>query len=202
MPDLQTPKQNFFLASLPETDYERLRSCLELVSLPQGWAVYEKGRELDLVYFPTTSVIALHAISDNGQSVNMAVIGNEGVFGISMLMGRETALKRAVVQSAGDGYRLKVIHLMKEFELGSPVRYLLQHHTRSLIARIAETALLNTPVNASMNAPGNVPENCSQSRAPGKFYASAAEALRNRMSEHRTREWPIHGSLLAGTLVK
>ncbi len=88
---LHTPKQNLFLAALPEKDYERLQSCLELVSLPQGWAVYENGGELDLVYFPTTGIISLLKIIDDEEPVKIAVIGNEGVFGISMLMGRKIA---------------------------------------------------------------------------------------------------------------
>jgi hypothetical protein len=140
-PKLHTPKQNLFLAALPEKDYERLQSCLELVSLPKGWAVYENGGELDLVYFPTTSIISLLTLTDKGESIKIAVIGNEGVFGISMLMGRKITPTRAVVQSAGFGYRLKAANLRREFELGSPLRYLLQRYTQSLSARIAQTTM-------------------------------------------------------------
>ncbi|KIO48877.1 Crp/Fnr family transcriptional regulator [Nitrosospira sp. NpAV] len=138
---LHTPKQNLFLAALPEEVYERLKSCLELVSLPQGWAVYEDGSEIDLVYFPTTSIISLLATTDDGESEKIAVIGNEGLFGIAMLMGRKTTPNRAVVQSSGYGYRLKAANLRREFELGSPLRYLLQRYTQSLTARIAQTAM-------------------------------------------------------------
>lgn len=137
-PKLHTPKQNLFLAALPEKDYERLQSCLELVSMPQGWAVYENGGELDLVYFPTTSTISLLTVTDKGDPVKIAVIGNEGVFGISMLMGRKITPTQAVVQSGGWGYRLKAANLRREFELGSPLRYLLQRYTQSLSARIAQ----------------------------------------------------------------
>ena len=137
---LHTPKQNLFLAALPEKDYERLQSCLELVSLPQGWAVYENGGELDLVYFPTTGIISLLKIIDE-EPVKIAVIGNEGVFGISMLMGRKIAPTRAVVQRAGFGYRLKAANLRREFELGSPLRYLLQQYTQNLMAGIAKATM-------------------------------------------------------------
>lgn len=137
---LNTPKQNLFLAALPEEVYERLKLCLELVPLPQGWAVYENGGEIDFVYFPTTSIISLYSATHGGEPVKIAVIGNEGLFGIAMLMGRKTTPDRAVVQSAGYGYRLKAANLIKEFELGSPLRYLLQRYTQSLIARIAQTA--------------------------------------------------------------
>ena len=138
MPRLHTPTQNFFLAALPGADYERLRPSLELVSLPQGEAVYQSGGGLDLVYFPTTSLISLQAITDDGHVKSIALIGNEGVFSIALLMGRKTTLKCAIAQSGGYGYRLKTAHLMKEFELGSPLRYLLQQYTQKLIARIGQ----------------------------------------------------------------
>ena len=123
MSHLQTPKQNLFLAELPEKDYERLKPCLELVAMPEGWAVYENGGELDLVYFPTTSIISLLTLTDDGESTKIAVIGNEGLFGISMLMGRKTTPTRAVVQCAGYSYRLQAANLRREFELASPLRY-------------------------------------------------------------------------------
>ncbi|MEO8767153.1 MAG: Crp/Fnr family transcriptional regulator [Nitrosospira sp.] len=147
---LHTPKQNLFLAALPDEVYGRLKSCLELVSLPQGWAVYENGGEIDLVYFPTTSIISLLAITDDGESAKIAVIGNEGLFGIAMLMGRKTTPTRAVVQSEGYGYRLKAANLRREFELGSPLRYLLQRYTQSLTARIAQTAM--SSIHPAINA--------------------------------------------------
>ena len=132
MSNLHTPKQNLFLAALPEADYERLRSCLELVSLPEGWTVYEHGGELDLIYFPTTSVISLFAAVRSMESTAIAVVGNEGVFGISMLMGRKNTPSL-----------LRAAHLRREFELGSPLRCLLQSHTQSLMTRIAQSAIAN-----------------------------------------------------------
>jgi hypothetical protein len=132
MSSLHTPKQNLFLATLPENAYERMKSCLEPICLPQGGVVYEIEGELDLV-------ISLLALTPSGEPAKIAVIGNEGVFGISMLPGQKKILDRAVVQSAGYGYRLKASHLRKEFELGSPLRYLLQRYTQSLAATIAQS---------------------------------------------------------------
>jgi hypothetical protein len=152
-----SPKQNLFLAALPEKDYERLQSCLELVSLPQGWAVYENGGELGLVYFPTTSIISLLKITNNEEPVKIAVIGNEGVFGISMLMGRKITPTRAVVQRAGFGYRLKATNLRREFELGSPLRYLLQQYTQNLLSSIAKvtTPAIRPPLRSGIPFSGS-----------------------------------------------
>ncbi|MDN5882770.1 MAG: cyclic nucleotide-binding domain-containing protein [Nitrosospira sp.] len=139
---LQTPKQNLFLAALPEEVYERLKPCLELVPLPEGWAVYKNGGETDLVYFPTTGIISLLSTTDDGESAKIAVIGNEGLFGIAMLMGRKIT---AVVQGDGYSYRLKAANLRREFELGSPLCYLLQRYTQGLSARIAQNTMCNRP---------------------------------------------------------
>lgn len=157
MPDLHTPKQNLFLAALPEEVYERLKSCLELVTLPQGWAVYESGGEIDLVYFPTTSVISLLSITDEGEPAKIAVIGNEGLFGIAMLMGRKTTPNRAVVQNGGYGYRLKAANLRREFELGSPLRYLLQRYTQVLTAKIAHSTMCNLSPSRGVGIPAGIP---------------------------------------------
>lgn len=146
MPQLQTkltptPRQNLLLAALPEKDYKRLESCLELVPLPQGWTVYENGGQLGLVYFPTTSIISLLSVGAKGDPEKTALIGNDGVFGISMLMGRKITPARAIVQTAGYSYRLQASSLMREFELGSPLRYLLQRYTQSLATRMAQAAI-------------------------------------------------------------
>ncbi|SEM86543.1 hypothetical protein SAMN05216404_101356 [Nitrosospira multiformis] len=125
-------RQNLLLAALPQKDYERLQPSLELVALSQGWSVYENGGELDLVYFPTSSVISLLTVSDKGETVKIAAIGKEGVFGISMLMGRKIAPTQALVATAGYAYRLSAASLRSEFELGSPLRYLLQRYTHAL----------------------------------------------------------------------
>jgi hypothetical protein len=143
-----TPRQNLLLAALPEKDLERLQYSLELVSLSKEWTVYENGCELGLVYFPVTSVISLLTISDEGDPVIAATVGNEGVFGISMLMGRKISPARAVVHTAGYSYRLRADHLRREFELGGWLRYLLQRYTRTLTAKITQAATNAVPLPA------------------------------------------------------
>ena len=101
------PKQNHILAALPEAVYARLLPDLELIPMPLGWAAYESGSHLSYVYFPTTSIISLLYVMEDGDSAGIAIIGNEGLVGISLFMGGETTPSRAVVQSAGNGYRLQ-----------------------------------------------------------------------------------------------
>jgi hypothetical protein len=141
MSHILTPRQNLLLAALPEKDYERLQPSLELVALSQGWSVYENGGELDLIYFPTSSVISLLTVSDKGETVKIATIGKEGVFGISMLMGRKVTPTQAIVAVAGHGYRLSAASLRSEFESGGPLRYLLQRYTHTLTSGFAQPAM-------------------------------------------------------------
>src|SRR5688572_123755 len=112
------PRQNHLLAALPATDFERLLPDLELVPLPLGWAVYEAGGPQGYVYFPTTAIISLLYVMEDGSSAEIAVSGNDGLVGISLFMGGESTPSRAVVQSAGYGYRLKASALKREFALG------------------------------------------------------------------------------------
>src|SRR5690348_10434992 len=144
MPHLQTPAQNLFLAALPEKDYERLKPSLELVAMPEGWAVYEDGGELDLVYFPTTCTISLLSRTSSEIPARLALVGSEGLFGISMLMGKKTTPARAVVATGGYAYRLRAANLRMEYELASPLRYSLQRYTRALLAKIAQDSIAST----------------------------------------------------------
>jgi CRP-like cAMP-binding protein len=138
-----TPRQNYLLAALPAADYERLLPHLELVPLPLGWALHESGCEQGYVYFPTTSIVSLLYIMEDGSSAEVAVVGHEGVVGIALFMGGETTPSRAVVQSAGFGYRLKASVLKGEFERGGPLQHLLLRYTQALITQMAQTAVCN-----------------------------------------------------------
>ena len=89
--------------------------------MPLGEALYESGARLQHVYFPTTSIVSLLYVMEDGASAEIAVVGNEGIVGISLFMGGETTPSRAVVQSAGYGYRLKAQLLKQEFNRGGPV---------------------------------------------------------------------------------
>ena len=143
MPRPITPQQNHLLAALPAADYERLLPSLEIVPLPLGWVVYEAGRKQGYVYFPTTAIVSLLYVMEDGASAEIAVVGNDGLVGIALFMGGETTPSRAVVQSAGHAYRLKAALLKKEFERGGPLQHLLLRYTQALITQMAQTAVCN-----------------------------------------------------------
>ena len=109
---------NRLLAALPENTYEALLPSLEPVPLPLGMALYESGGVQGYVYFPTSSIVSLLYVLKDGSSAEIAVTGCEGLVGIALFMGGETTPSRAVVQSAGHGYRIKAAVLKKEFEAG------------------------------------------------------------------------------------
>jgi CRP-like cAMP-binding protein len=140
---INNPRQNHLLDALPVTDYERLLPDLELVPLPLGWVVYEAGGKLGYVYFPTTGIISLLYVMEDGASAEIAVTGHDGLVGISLFMGGETTPSRAVVQSAGYGYRLKAVVLKKEFEQGGTLQHLALRYTQALITQMAQTAVCN-----------------------------------------------------------
>jgi len=139
----QTPRQNHLLNALPAADAERLLPHLEQIPLELGWALYESGGRQGYVYFPTDSIVSLLYVMQDGSSAEIAVVGNEGVIGIALFMGGESTPSRAVVQSAGSGYRLKASFLKEEFERGGRLQYLLLRYTQSLITQMAQTAVCN-----------------------------------------------------------
>ena len=138
-----SPGQNHLLAALPSADYERLLPDLELVPLPLGWAVYEAGGKLGYVYFPTSSIISLLYVMEDGASAEIALTGNDGLVGMALFMGGETTPSRAVVQSAGYGYRLEAAVLKREFEQGGALQHLALRYTQALITQMAQTAVCN-----------------------------------------------------------
>jgi len=138
-----TPMQNHFLAALPEEDYTRLLPDLELIPMPLGWAVYESGGHMSYTYFPTTSLVSLLYVMENRASAEIAITGNCGLVGISLFMGGESTPSRAVVQSAGHGYRLKASVLRREFAMGGNLQHLALRYTQALITQMAQTAVCN-----------------------------------------------------------
>jgi CRP-like cAMP-binding protein len=137
------PKQNFLLAALSPAELKRLRRHLELVDMPLGDVVYESGRHLDHVYFPTTCIVSLLYVLENGASAEIAVVGYEGVVGVSIFMGGETTPSRAVVQSAGSAFRLPSAIMKEEFTRGGAMQHLMLRYTQSLITQMAQTAVCN-----------------------------------------------------------
>jgi CRP-like cAMP-binding protein len=138
-----TPKQNHLLAALPAEDYARLLPDLEPIAMPLGWAISEPGSHMEYVYFPTTSIVSLLYVMQSGASAEIAIAGNEGLVGISLIMGGESTPSRAVVQSAGNGYRINASILLREFALGGHLQHLALRYTQALITQMAQTAVCN-----------------------------------------------------------
>ncbi len=136
-------KKNRVLAALPAKDYKRLLPHLEHVSWKLGSAIYEARKPQEYLYFPTDSIASLLYVMRDGASAEIAVVGNDGVLGISLFMGAESTPSRAVVQSAGNAYRLKSSTMKKEFERGGPLQGLLLRYTQVLITQMAQTAVCN-----------------------------------------------------------
>jgi CRP-like cAMP-binding protein len=137
------PRQNYLLAALPEAEWARWLPHLEPVVMPLGKSLYESGAKLSHVYFPTTSIVSLLYVMEDGASAEIAVVGNEGLVGVSLFMGGESTTSRAVVQSAGHGYRLRSSLMMQEFNRAGPVMHLLLRYTQALITQMAQTAVCN-----------------------------------------------------------
>jgi CRP-like cAMP-binding protein len=137
------PRQNHLLAVLPITEYERMLPNLELVNLELGKAVYESGERIYHVFFPTTAIVSLLYVLENGTSAEISVVGNEGIVGIALFMGGETALNRAIVQSAGQAYRMKGQSLSQEFNRAGALQHLLMRYTMALLAQMSQTAVCN-----------------------------------------------------------
>jgi CRP-like cAMP-binding protein len=137
------PNANQLLAALPAVDLQRWLPQLEAVSMPLGHVLHESGRTLSHVYFPTTAIVSLLYVLENGASAEIAVVGNEGVVGISLFMGGESTPSRAVVQSAGLALRLRANLIKQEFEQAGPAMHLLLRYTQALITQMAQTAVCN-----------------------------------------------------------
>ena len=135
--------RNKLLDALSATELKRLRPNLETVEMPLGEVVYESGRPLDHVYFPTDCIVSLLYVLENGASAEIAVVGNEGIVGISLFMGGESTPSRAVVQSAGQALRLPAKDMQQEFKRGGALQHLLLRYTQTLITQMAQTAVCN-----------------------------------------------------------
>ena len=138
-----SPRHNGLLAALPILDYQRMVPHMELVPLPLGLALYESGDIQGYVYFPIDSIVSLLYVMEDGSSAEIAVVGNDGVVGISLFMGGESTPSRALVQSAGHGYRFNARVLKDEFAKGGELQHLLLRYTQALITQMAQTAVCN-----------------------------------------------------------
>jgi CRP-like cAMP-binding protein len=137
------PLQNHILNALPQFERERLFPHLKLVPLPLGMVVYESGATMRHIYFPTNSIVSLLYVMQDGASAEIAVVGNEGVIGVSLFMGGETTPSRAIVQSAGYAYRLTGNRLKQEFNRHGELLHILLRYTQSLLTQMSQTAVCN-----------------------------------------------------------
>lgn len=135
--------QNELLQALPEAEWLAWQPQLEWVTLPLGQVLYESGRAVTHLYFPTTAIVSLLYVMENGASAEIAVVGHEGVVGVSVFMGGGSTPSRAVVQSAGEGYRLRSAAMTEAFNRSGPVMHLMLRYTQALITQMAQTAVCN-----------------------------------------------------------
>ena len=143
MPAASHPQDNHLVAALSPEVWRRWEPLLELTDLPLGRVLCESGCTMSYAYFPTTAIVSLLYVTEDGSSAEIAVVGNEGIVGVALLMGGESTPSRAVVQSAGSGYRMRADAIHKEFERSSDVRHLLLRYTQALITQMAQTAVCN-----------------------------------------------------------
>jgi len=136
-------ERNRLLAVLPKPECDRWLPLLEPVDLRLGQVLHESGVTLDHVYFPTSAIVSLLSVMANGASAEIAVVGDDGIVGVSLFMGGVSTPSRAVVQSAGPAFRLKAQQLMDEFNRNGPVLHLLLRYTQALITQMAQTAVCN-----------------------------------------------------------
>ena len=140
---MPNPRKNHLLAALAGDEWQRWQPLLEHVDMPLGHVLYESGKTLSHVYFPTTAIVSLLYVMENGASAEIAVVGNEGLVGVSLFMGGGSTPSRAVVQGAGHGFRLKAKDMKQEFDRGGPVLHLLLRYTQALITQMSQTAVCN-----------------------------------------------------------
>ncbi|MDW5419143.1 Crp/Fnr family transcriptional regulator [Iodobacter sp. CM08] len=143
MTELHFPCQNLIIAALPADHYYSLAPLLELVHLPLGHVLYESGAQMQHVYFPTNSIVSLLYVLESGASAEIAIVGNEGLVGISLFMGGNSTPSRAVVQSAGFAYRLGKKQIKTAFDQAGPLQHLLLRYTQALLTQMAQTAVCN-----------------------------------------------------------
>ena len=137
------PRQNLLIRALPDADWQRWQPLLEWVDMPLAQLLYDSGRTLSHVYFPTTAVVSLHYLLENGSSAEFAVVGSEGVVGVALFMGGGSTPSRAVVQSAGQGWRLGAAVMQDEFNRSRTVLQLMLRYTQALITQTAQKAVCN-----------------------------------------------------------
>ncbi|MGB4585978.1 MAG: Crp/Fnr family transcriptional regulator [Rectinemataceae bacterium] len=137
------PRQNHLLAAIPEDEFERISPMLEHVHLPLGEILSEAGSRMQFVYFPTTAIVSLLNVLEDGATAEIAVVGREGIVGIAIFMGGASMLSRALVQSEGSAYRIHSDLLKQEFNRNLAMQHFFMRYTMALVAQMAQTAICN-----------------------------------------------------------
>ena len=143
MLNLIAKSENNIFRSIPEELWRTIQPHIEISHLPLGKVLYEPGTKMSYVYFPTTAIVSLLYQLENGSSAEIAIVGREGVVGISLFMGGESTTSRAVVQSAGEGFKIKAKIIMEHFNTSLPFMHLLLRYTQALITQMSQTAVCN-----------------------------------------------------------
>lgn len=195
-----TPKSNRLLAALPEANYRALVPSLESIPLPLGMVVYESGGVQGYVYFPTSCIVSLLYVLEDGSSADIAVTGCEGLVGIALFMGGETTPSRAVVQSAGQGFRIKAAALKKRFEMGGALQLLLLRFTQALITQMTQTAVCNRHHSVDQQLCRSLL--LSLDRLPANELMMTQELIANMLGVRREGVTEAAGKLQAGGIIK
>ncbi|MET0498483.1 MAG: Crp/Fnr family transcriptional regulator [Steroidobacteraceae bacterium] len=177
------PRQNQLLAALPDAALQRWLPHLEAIDMPLGKVLYESGDTMQCVYFPTTAIVSLLYVMEDGDSAEIAVVGKDGVVGISLFMGGNSTPSRAVVQSAGRGYLLDARYIKEESNIAGPVLHLLLRYTQALITQMSQTAVCNRHHSLDQQL-------CrwlllSLDRLPGKELVMTQELIANMLGVRR-----------------
>jgi CRP-like cAMP-binding protein len=141
--NINDAQKNHLLAALPDEEFARLKFKLELVSFKLGDVLYESGDKMDYAYFPTTAIISMLYVMENGATAEIGVVGNDGVIGNALFMGGDSTTSRAIIQSAGDVYRMKANDIKTEFELAGVFQKMMLRFTQALMTQISQTAVCN-----------------------------------------------------------
>ncbi len=141
--DAMGPRANRLIAALPALSFEQLAPLLEPVEMRLGDVLHEPGRTPSHAYFPTTSIVSLLHLVDNGAAAEIATVGNEGIVGLSLFLGGQSTLSQAVVHSSGSGFRVRAMAMVKVFEQGGPLMHIMLRYTRALYLQIGQTAACN-----------------------------------------------------------